>query len=166
MDRDPANVVRNEDRAWSEHEHGEEYDFRRATLGDQAGGEQLGCSLHEVPPGKRAWPYHYHEGNEEAIYVLDGQGVLRTRDGEVTVGPGDYVALPTGEAGAHQLRNDGDEMLRYLVASTMCEPDVLIYPDSNKVGVYTGAPPGESDDERASRVYLDADSKLDYWDRE
>ena len=164
MGEDPTNVVRSDDRDWSDHEHDEAYDFRRAKLGEAAGREKLGCSLHEVPPGKRAWPYHYHEANEEAIYVLDGRGTLRTPDGEVTVEPGDYVALPTGEGGAHQLRNDGEEVLRYLAASTMCEPDVLVYPDSRKVGVYAGAPPGES--KGAVRTYLDADAELDYWDRE
>jgi hypothetical protein len=39
-----------------------------------AGGEKLGCSLYEVPLGRRAWPCHYHRANEEAIHVLYGSG--------------------------------------------------------------------------------------------
>jgi uncharacterized cupin superfamily protein len=56
-----------------------------------------------VPPGGRAWPYHYHLGNEEAIYVLIGSGTLRLGEREVTLSRGDYVGLPVEEAGAHQI---------------------------------------------------------------
>jgi len=56
-----------------------------------------------VPPGGRAWPYHYHLGKEEAIYVLIGSGTLRLGEREVTLSRGDYVGLPVEEAGAHQI---------------------------------------------------------------
>ena len=71
-----------------------------------AGGEKLGCSLYEVPPGRRAWPYHYHLANEEAIYVLEGSGTLRIGGEEIRVSQGDYVALPASAQAAHQLVND------------------------------------------------------------
>lgn len=51
--------------------------LRRKQLGNAAGGEQLGCSLYEMPPGQESWPYHYHTANEEAMYVLAGRGTLR-----------------------------------------------------------------------------------------
>ena len=70
-------VVGDGDLEWSEHSHGENFGSLRKQLGSSAGGEKLGCSLYEVPPGRRAWPYHYHLANEEAIYVLEGSGTLR-----------------------------------------------------------------------------------------
>ncbi len=57
-----------------------------------AGGKRLGCSLYELPPGKKSWPYHYHTGNEEAIFVLEGGG-----GDERTLESGDYAAFPVGE---------------------------------------------------------------------
>ena len=39
---------------WGEHSHGEKFGYRRKPLSSAAGGEKLGCSLYEVPPGKRA----------------------------------------------------------------------------------------------------------------
>jgi hypothetical protein len=64
---DYPNVVGDRDVEWSEQYHGEKFGYRRKSLGSAAGGEKLGCSLYEVPPGRRAWPYHYHLANEEAI---------------------------------------------------------------------------------------------------
>ena len=84
-------VVGDGDLGWSEYSHGEKFAYRRKQLGSSAGGEKLGCSLYEVPPGRRAWPYHYHLANEEAIYVLEGSGTLRIGGEEIRVSKGDYV---------------------------------------------------------------------------
>jgi len=144
----------------------EETRFRRKRLGQRAGGEKVGCSLYELPPGASSWPYHYHEGNEEALYVLAGTGRLRTPDGEEPLCPGDYVALPAGEAGGHRVVNDrDDEPLRYLAVSTMEQPDVTVYPDSEKIGVFAGSPPGGSG-ERTVSGFFPRDAAVDYWEDE
>lgn len=141
------NVVNEQDLEWGEQSHGK-FGYRRKQLGSAAGGEKLGCSLYEVPPGRRAWPYHYHLANEEAIYVLQASGTLRLGEREITLSQGDYVALQVGEAGAHQIINTSEEPLRYLCFSTMIEPDAMVYPDSNKIGNFAGAAPGGPKEKR------------------
>jgi uncharacterized cupin superfamily protein len=49
--REHPNVVNKQDLEWGEQSHGEKFSFRRKQLGSAAGGEKLGCSLYEVPPG-------------------------------------------------------------------------------------------------------------------
>lgn len=96
---DPApTAARAADLDWAERGRGDRFAFRRKRLADRAGGRDLGCSLYEVPPDKRPWPTHYHEGNEEALYVLSGSGTLRTREGaaDLDLEPDTYVALPAG----------------------------------------------------------------------
>jgi uncharacterized cupin superfamily protein len=137
--------------------------FRRKRLGAAAGAEDLGCSLYELPPGGAAWPYHYHEDNAEAVYVLAGAGAIRGPDGEERLAAGDYVALPAGEAGAHRVYNDGDESLRYLMFSTMRDPDVTVYPDAERVGVFAGSPPG-GQAERTVHAYFREGDAVDYWE--
>ncbi len=88
-------------------------------------------------------------GNDEAVFVLDGEGVLRCEDGETSLEAGDFVAFPTAEEGAHQIVNDGDAPLRYLMVSTMNEPDITVYPEMDKIGVY-GSPPGGRDERTVS----------------
>ena len=56
--------------------------------------------VYEVPPGKSAYPYHYHLKNEETFFILKGQGLLRTEEGERTVRAGDLLFFPAGENGA------------------------------------------------------------------
>ena len=83
----------------------------------------------------------------------------------MTLSAGDYVALPADERGAHRVVNDGDDVLRYLVVSTMVEPDVTVYPDSAKVGVFVGAPPGGEGDRPVHGYFRQADA-VDYWSEE
>jgi uncharacterized cupin superfamily protein len=149
---------------WETTERGETA-FRRKRLAAAADGEDVGCSLYELPPGAGSWPYHYHTGNEEALFVLAGAGTLRTESGTTSLSAGDYVALPCGPEGAHRVVNDGEEPLRYLAVSTMRDPDVTVYPDSDKVGVFAGAPPGGQGD-RTVHGYFPRDADVDYWEGE
>lgn len=72
------------------------------------------------------------------------------------------MALPVGEDGAHRVVNGGDEALRYLVVSTMREPDVTVYPDSEKIGPFAGSAPG-SDEPRDVQGCYRRDDDVDYW---
>ncbi|MFD1644526.1 cupin domain-containing protein [Haloarchaeobius litoreus] len=157
-------IVNGDDLEWTTVGDGEDA-LRRTKLAEPAGGEALGCSLYELPAGGKSWPYHYHTGNEEAMYVLDGACSLRL-DGElVSLEAGDYVALPADERGAHRVVNDSDGPVRYLAMSTMAEPDVTVYPDSEKIGVFAGSPPGGSG-ERSVHGYYRIDDDVDYWEGE
>ncbi len=97
------------------------------------------CTLghYELEPGMSAYPYHCHLQNEEIFYILSGQGLLRTPEGERLVGPGESIYFPAGEAGAHKITNISQtEMLVYLDFD-VCHPlDACLYPDSGKIGIY------------------------------
>lgn len=140
--------------------------FRRKKLGAAAGSGKLGCSLMELAPGKRSWPRHAHLANEEALYILRGKGKVIIGDKEIPVSAGDYVALLPGQEGAHQTVNDSDEPLVYLCFSTMLEPDITLYPDSSKVGLFAGAAPGGSEKKRTLKKFLRLNEDLDYWEGE
>jgi uncharacterized cupin superfamily protein len=157
-------VTHESEMEWTELSEGETQ-FRRKQLGEAAEGELLGCSLYELPPGRKSWPYHYHTANEEALYVLAGTGRLR-HDGEsYDLRAGSYATFPAEASGGHRVVNDSDEPLRYLVVSTMNDPDLTVYPDSGKFGVYVGAPPGGRS-ERSLSGYYNRDDDVDYWDGE
>ncbi|WP_117593437.1 cupin domain-containing protein [Haloprofundus halophilus] len=147
---------------WTETERDDTH-FRRKKLASAAGGDRLGCSLYELPPGGNSWPYHFHTGNEEAIYVLSGRGTLRLDGDEYDLREGDYVALPAGEESAHRVGSDGGGTLRYLMLSTMDDPDVSVYPDSGKVGIFAGSAPG-SDAPRVVEGYYRRDDTVGYWE--
>jgi len=118
----------------------------------------------KLPPGMRSWPYHYHTANEEAISTLRGDGKLKTEDGLELPTAGDYATFPADERGGHRVVNDGDEPLRYLAMSTMNEPDITVYPEMNKFGVFVGSPPGGRDDRSLLEGYYRIDDETEYWD--
>ena len=136
---------------------------RRARLGRQAGCEHLGLSLFELEPGSAAFPLHYPFGNEEMMIALSGELALRTADGERPLAEGEVVALPVGEAGAHQVLNRGDGPARLLIASEMNAPDIVVRLESQKISAF-GRPPG-SPGEGFHDVYFRRDA-VDLWDGE
>ena len=114
---------------------GYEY-FRRKFIPFEGAKNSL-VSIYEIPPGKAAYPYHFHHKNEETFYILSGVGVLRTPEGERTVKAGELLFFPTGEAGAHKLTNASEtEMLVYIDFDVVHDIDVAVYPDSDKIGIW------------------------------
>lgn len=120
-------------------------------------GTQLQVSFMEIPPGRSAFPYHWHAGITEAYVILSGTGRVRTPDGEFDVASRDVVVFPPGPAGAHRMTNTGEEPLRYVDLDTTGDPDVIGYPDSGKTMAYTST--------RETTIFRDAD-RVDYYDGE
>lgn len=147
--------------AFEAHGHGDKFAAQIGHLGRALGTQKLGCRLVVVPPGKRAWPYHLHHGNEELFVILEGQGTLRYDGERYPVKPGDVISTPVGPGTAHQLIASSDGELRYLALSTMIEPDTFEYPDSGKRGVMAGAAPGHEG--HTVRFFTSNDAELDYW---
>jgi uncharacterized cupin superfamily protein len=135
------------------------FSWRRAMVGQQIGAERLGASLYELEPGERTFPYHYEYGVEEWLLVVAGRPTLRDPEGEHELRPGDVVCFREGPDGAHQLRNDTDEPIRVLIFSTKQSPDAAVYPDSGKIGIWSG---NAADPGRLFRI----ESEVDYWDGE
>jgi uncharacterized cupin superfamily protein len=106
-------------------------------FGPKIGATRMGASVYELPPGQALCPYHY-ESDEEWIIVLDGRVSVRHPEGTDTLQAGDTAAFPVGPAGAHKVFNASDETVRFVMLSTRDEPAWTIYPDSRKIGVWTG----------------------------
>lgn len=123
----------------------------RQRVGVAVGAQKLGYGLFTVAPGKAAFPLHAHTLNEELIYILDGEGTLRFGAETVAVRAGMFIACPGGPELTHQLVNTSEADLRYLCVSTMQYPDIVHYPDSDKVGVYAG--PGASGQKPFRGIY-------------
>jgi uncharacterized cupin superfamily protein len=138
----------------------EGFRHRGDTLGPQVGAERLGASLYAVPPGERSVPYHWHTANEEMLIVLRGTVSLRTPEGWREVPEGAVVSFPVGERGAHQMRNDTVEEVHFLMVSELRSPEVIVYPDSDKVGARDWTATD------GLRLNWRASDSVDYWEGE
>jgi uncharacterized cupin superfamily protein len=76
---------------------------------------------------------------EEALLVISGSAKVRSSTGLTEIGPGDFVLFPPGDD-AHQLINDGSQVLVYFAMSVPKGVDVTEYPDSGKVHAVVAAP--------------------------
>jgi uncharacterized cupin superfamily protein len=139
------------------------YRGRFARIGREAGGERLGATLYEIPPGNTTAPYHWHAANEEMLIVLAGTPTLRTPEGERELTEGEVVAFRVGEGGAHKVSNLTQAPVRVIFISEMNAPDVCVYPDSGKVMARQQAPGREATGLRALFRLRD---EVDYWDGE
>jgi uncharacterized cupin superfamily protein len=156
-----ANVF--EPRFEPEEDYPEGYGGRWAPVGREAGSEHLGASLYEVDPGQVLCPYHWHAGNEEMLIVLEGSPTLRTPDGRRQLEEGEVVAFPVGEEGAHTVINTGGEAVRLLMLSEMNAPEVVVYPDSDKVLARQEASGSPA---VGLRALFRLSDQADYWDGE
>jgi uncharacterized cupin superfamily protein len=134
---------------------------RRARIGYELGSELIGCSVWELPPGEAAYPYHFHYSDEELIVVMQGRPSLRTPEGWRELEEGEALRFPVGEEGAHQVVNRSRETVTFLAISSHGRPDIVIYPDSGKVGVGERLPRGGG-----LREFFRREDAVDYWEGE
>ena len=157
------NIAKVKPQKWS---HGKSYEAEIRWAGYQMGSRKLGFNVTVLPPGKRAFPFHAHLTNEELFFVLEGRGTIRIGRTAHRIGEGDFISLPPGPASAHQIVNTSNAPLRYLAVSTMEVPEVADYPESGKLGVFTGTAPGRPGGKGAIRHWTRRADGVDYWDGE
>ena len=133
---------------------------RMLHLGRRLGGELLGATIFELDPGVRGIS-HFHYGNEEWVLVLDGKPTLRTPDGERSLAKGDVAVFPRGPGGTHALSNDSDSVCRFIVLSSMRDPDVIVYPDASAVGAVAGDAPTAGRD-APFEAFFPSDARIEY----
>lgn len=147
--------------------HGDGFASRLGRIGPLIGAKKLGCQLHVVPAGKKAFPRHAHHVNEEMFFIVSGEGTYRAGDETFPIRSGDVIAAPPGDGStAHQIVNTSDDELRYLGFSTRHDPEVVEYPDSGKFAVASMVP--EDTGLRGARVAFIGrlENSIDYWDGE
>ena len=151
--------------------YGNEWDVERAPtgprerlahIGRRLGGELLGATLFEVEPGWRSH-YHLHHANEEVLLVVDGTPTVRTPDGERELRPGDVALFRRGPAGTHAVANDSDRPARFVVFSSMVDPDVVEQPEAGTVGVFVGGVPTAGRD-AAMELFFPRDAAVGYFE--
>jgi uncharacterized cupin superfamily protein len=143
--------------------NGKSFSLKWGRVAPLLGLEALGCALHVVPPGKRAFPFHRHHVMDELFFIVSGGGEYRYGDDTFPVRAGDLVSAPAGGK-AHQIINTRSEDLRYLGISSMSSVDIVEYPDSRKVAMAAGVK--NADFKNATYVGMGRLTPADYYDGE
>jgi uncharacterized cupin superfamily protein len=95
----------------------------------------LGVVATRVKPGMSACPFHAHQIEDEAFFVLSGRGVFRYGEEIQEIRVGDCISCPAGTGVAHQIANPFDQDLVYLAIGMNDPNEVAVYPDTGKIMV-------------------------------
>jgi uncharacterized cupin superfamily protein len=110
----------------------------KRNLGDAAGITQFGVNLVMLPPGAYSSMRHWHEAEDEFVYVLSGELTLVTDAGEQVLKPGMAAGFPAGKADGHHFINRSKSSATYLEVGTRVDVDKVDYPDIDMQGVNDG----------------------------
>ena len=97
------------------------------TLGTEVGLQRLGLHLVRLQTGRDSTEVHYHDADEEFLYILSGRGIASVGDASFDVQAGDFMGFPAPSP-AHSLHNPHEEDLVYLMGGERNVVDIVHYP--------------------------------------
>jgi uncharacterized cupin superfamily protein len=103
----------------------------KTALGNLAGLTQFGVNRTVLKPGAASALRHWHEQEDEFVYVLEGELILHENDGETVLKAGDAAAFKAGVANGHQLVNKSSRDALYLEIGTRSPREIAHYPDDD-----------------------------------
>lgn len=107
--------------------------YRALLFSDSGGLTQFGAFEEILPPGSSSSVKHWHAGEDEMIYVLQGDVTLHEGDDSVVMRPGDAATFKAGDPIGHCMQNRSDADVRYLVIGTRSSGDIVTYPDHDRI---------------------------------
>ena len=148
--------------------NGDAFQAQVGPFGSMIGMRGMGCMLHVVEPGQKAFPFHAHHQIDELFIILEGEGTYRFGEKHYPVRAGDVCAAPAGGGTdkAHQILNTSNKPLKYLGISTMAKTEVVDYPDSEKFAVISHFDWSAPDGGGGLRYVGRKQDSLDYFDGE
>jgi uncharacterized cupin superfamily protein len=112
----------------------------RQRLGDAAGLTQYGVNMLRLTPGSWSSQRHWHIAQDEFVYVVSGEVVLVSDDGEETLRAGDAAGFPANEGNGHCLQNRTSADAVVLEVGTRIPEDAAYYPDIDMIAPAGGKP--------------------------
>jgi uncharacterized cupin superfamily protein len=101
----------------------------KRALGDALGLGNFGVNLVTLPPGAGSAQRHWHSHEDEFVYLVEGELMLITEDGEQLLTAGQVAGFPAGRADGHHLVNQGAAPATYLEVGDRNPEDECSYPD-------------------------------------
>lgn len=139
---DPASVSPRSSSGYPEPFRSRVLPREKRALGNALGLTKIGVNLTTLPPGKESSMRHFHTREDELVFVLEGEVVLRTDEGEQVLSAGTCAGFPAGSTNGHQVVNRSDRPARYLEISNRDPEDIAEYPDVDLA--YRKAPDGSA----------------------
>ena len=105
----------------------------KQALGDAGGLTQFGVNLTRLPPGAASAQRHWHEAEDELVFVVSGELVLIEEGGETSLRAGEAATFKAGHADGHYLANRSAQDAVVLEIGTRASEERCQYPDIDLV---------------------------------
>lgn len=105
----------------------------RQRVGEAAGLTQFGVNLLRLPPGEWSSQRHWHTAEDEFVFVVAGEVVLVTDQGEEVLRAGDCAGFPANDANGHHLQNRSQQDVLLLEVGGRDERDDCFYSDIDMI---------------------------------
>jgi uncharacterized cupin superfamily protein len=128
---DPATVGETRASGYPEPYRSRMGDRAKRKLGDACGLTRFGVNLVRLGPGSQSALRHWHTLEDEFVYVLSGEVVLVTDEGEQVLSAGMCAGYPAGRKNAHHFINRGTVAAQYLEVGNRVDGDNALYPDDD-----------------------------------
>ncbi len=132
MEKTVPHLLKAEDiQALDQHVHVHQFNEQAVrhtrSIGDLLGLSKIGVHLVTVEPGHDSTQFHFHHVDEEFVYILSGTGIAEIGTDSVPVSQGDFMGFPQ-KSSPHNLHNNGQVDLVYLMGGTRSDIDICDYP--------------------------------------
>ncbi len=107
----------------------------RKRLGNEVNLSQFGVNLTKLKPGAASALRHWHENEDEFVFILEGKATLIEDEVETVLGPGDAAGFKAGIANGHQLVNNSEADLLFLEIGSRMATETAHYPEHDLVAV-------------------------------
>jgi uncharacterized cupin superfamily protein len=132
---DPQTVAESRGSGYPEPFRSRMGDRAKRKLGDACGLTKFGVNLVTLGPGGQSALRHWHTLEDEFVYMLSGEVVLVTGEGEQVLTAGMCAGYPAGSKNAHHFVNRSSAPARYLEIGNRTEGDNAFYPDDDLMWV-------------------------------
>ncbi|HZS69203.1 MAG TPA: cupin domain-containing protein [Burkholderiales bacterium] len=128
---DPATVEERRGSGYPEPFKSRMGDRMKRRLAAACGLKNLGVNLVTLGPDGQSALRHWHTLEDEFVYVLEGEVVLVTNEGEQTLRAGMCAGYPAGSKNGHHFINRSQKPAKYLEMGTNVPGDTAFYPDDD-----------------------------------
>ncbi len=103
-------------------------------LGDTCGLTQFGVNITRLKPGAASALFHWHESEDEFVYILEGEATLEEGDAKILLRAGEAAGFKAGVPVGHRLVNNSRSDVVFLEVGTRAVRDRYIYPNDDLAG--------------------------------
>ena len=107
--------------------------YKKIKVGDLGGLTQFGVNKTILPTNSATAMRHWHEEEDEFVFIISGSAILVDKDGEHEMNAGDCATFKAGDNNGHAIVNKSNEDVVLLEVGTRSQKEIVHYTDKDLI---------------------------------